>query len=299
MTVKARNRLIAFSIMAAPFVFLICLILFWTAEPLPPIAPLPNPNGYADLVKAGQMVTNDTSDDESVDIGDLQRKVDNNSNALQLARSSLTQPCRVPLEFTQDFMSKHLNDLSSLKQLALALQSEGILAGRQNRFEDSARDYLDIFQLGNDVGRGGVLMDQLVGTALEAIAVSHLQKIADQLNRTACRDTTVALQHLDAQRSSWQQVVQQEDAWSRRAFPGIRNEVARIMTRRTLQASLQNARDKFNAQAEKTRQLTIALAARTYELEKGHHPASVADLVPEYLEAIPTDPVTGKEMDLK
>ena len=56
MTVRTRNRLIAFSILAAPFVFLFCLLLFWDAEPLPPVPPLPNPNGYDDLVKAGQMV---------------------------------------------------------------------------------------------------------------------------------------------------------------------------------------------------------------------------------------------------
>ena len=56
MTVRTRNRLIAFSIMAAPFVFLLCLLLFWDAEPLPPVPPLPNPNGYDDLMKAGKMV---------------------------------------------------------------------------------------------------------------------------------------------------------------------------------------------------------------------------------------------------
>ena len=57
MTVRTRNRLIALSIIAAPFVFLACLLLFWDAEPLPPVPPLPNPNGYVDLVKAGETIT--------------------------------------------------------------------------------------------------------------------------------------------------------------------------------------------------------------------------------------------------
>ena len=45
-----------------------------------------------------------------------------------------------------------------------------------------------------------------------------------------------------------------------------------------------------------TSQLLIDLAARAYELEKGHRPASLADLVPDYLKAIPQDPVTGTNM---
>ena len=40
----------------------------------------------------------------------------------------------------------------------------------------------------------------------------------------------------------------------------------------------------------------VDLAARAYELDKGHPPASAADLVPEYLKAVPQDPVTGTNM---
>ena len=40
----------------------------------------------------------------------------------------------------------------------------------------------------------------------------------------------------------------------------------------------------------------IALASRAYELDKGHPPATAADLVPEYLKAVPQDPVTGTNL---
>jgi hypothetical protein len=53
---------------------------------------------------------------------------------------------------------------------------------------------------------------------------------------------------------------------------------------------------KLNIQEQKTRQLLIALAARAYELDKGHPPTSTADLVPEYLKAVPQDPVSGTNM---
>jgi hypothetical protein len=43
-------------------------------------------------------------------------------------------------------------------------------------------------------------------------------------------------------------------------------------------------------------QLIIDLASRAYELDKGHRPANLADLVPDYLKAIPQDPFTGTTM---
>ena len=47
---------------------------------------------------------------------------------------------------------------------------------------------------------------------------------------------------------------------------------------------------------QKTHQLIVDLAARAYELDKGHRPVSVAELVPEYLKAVPQDPVTGTNL---
>jgi competence protein ComGC len=55
-------------------------------------------------------------------------------------------------------------------------------------------------------------------------------------------------------------------------------------------------KEKFQQQQIKTRQLMVDLAARAYELDKGKSPASLADLVPEYLKAIPQDPFTGTNM---
>jgi hypothetical protein len=42
----------------------------------------------------------------------------------------------------------------------------------------------------------------------------------------------------------------------------------------------------------------ISFATRAYELEKGKPPASIADLAPAYLKAIPQDPVTKTNLAL-
>jgi hypothetical protein len=63
-----------------------------------------------------------------------------------------------------------------------------------------------------------------------------------------------------------------------------------------LEPAYKSFAEKFNAQQSMTHRLLIDLATRAYELDKGHRPASLADLVPDYLKAIPQDPVTGTNM---
>lgn len=284
----------AFSIIAAPFVFLLCLLLFWHAEPLPPVPPLPNPNGYDDLVRAGKMLANNTSDYDKMNRQELQALVENNSNALELARSGLQQQCRVPLQFLPTYPD--LDKLSALKMLAQAFVAEGELAETENRPGDAAKSYLDTIHLGNETARGGLLIDQLVEIAMEAVGTSHLQEIINNLNSKSCRETAATLEALDSQRRTWNEVMQQERDWSRRTFTGIRYELVRLMERHSLEKIHQHAEQQFDKQRSKTRQLIIEFAARAYELDKGHPPASAANLVPEYLKAIPQDPFTGTNM---
>jgi hypothetical protein len=296
MTVRTRNRLITFSILAGPFVFFIGLLLFWDAEPLPPVPPLPNPNGYEDLVRAGKMIKGEVWDYDKADLAKLREIVLTNASALALAQAGLSNPCAVTLPFSRNDMTNHLRDVIGLKNLAQALATEGELAKRENRFSDAVKSDLDLIHLGNASAHGGGLMDQMLGTAMESIGVDQLHELFGQLDAKSCRETAATLVMLDSQRQTWDEVMQQERDWSRRTFPGIRHELARVMTRDSLNKVYQSAGQKFDAQQIKTRQLIIDLAARAYELDKGHPPANLADLVPDYLKAIPQDPLTGTNM---
>ena len=79
-------------------------------------------------------------------------------------------------------------------------------------------------------------------------------------------------------------------------FRGCGNELGRLISRNSLNKAFQKAEEKFNIQQMKMRQLTVDLAARAYELENGHPPANIADLVPDYIKAVPQDPVTGTNL---
>jgi hypothetical protein len=299
MTTKTRNRLIMLFILAFPFMVLFGFILSQIASPLPPIPPLPNPNGYDDFVKAGKMVeqniTDKNYDFEKLNLQELQMLVDNNSNALQLARSGLQMQCRVVLDYSQN-SSTLLDQLAGMKRLAQAFCAEGRLAEMENRNGGAANSYLDAVHFGIESVRGGALINELVGVAIEAIATSHLTNLVQHLDAKSCRESAATLEALDSQRQTWNEFMQQENDWSHRTFPGVRNEIARLMTYKSLLPAQAAASRKLKQQQTRTRQLIIELAARAYELDKGKPPASVADLVPDYLKAIPQDPLTGTDM---
>ncbi len=298
MQAKLRNRLVLAFILAFPFAVLLACFLFDHGDifALPPLPPLPNPNGYTDLVKAGEMVSG-TDNYEKMDQSQLRELVSKNAAALALAREALSNQCAVPLQFSTNYMEAHLEgELSGLKRLAQVLIAEGRLAEMENRPADAARSYLDAVHFANESARGGVLIDALVEIAIEHLGTSHLEELAPKLNAATSRQVVTELEALDSQRQTWPNITLQEQTWSRRTFPELRNEFARILEHRILEADFQNAETKFNAQVRRTRQLMMDLAAHAYELEKGRPPVLVSNLVPDYLKTIPLDPLTGANL---
>jgi hypothetical protein len=301
MTKKSRHWLIVLLLIPAAVILAVTgLLIFQELQPLPPIQPLPNPNGYDDLVKAGEMVSGsyETGDENwnKMKLEELRKLVAKNSSALQTTRTNLQEDCAVPLQFSENYMSRHLPELAGYKRLAQAFVAEGRLAEMENRPGDAAKSYLDAVRLGNKSAQGGVLIDQLVGTAIEAMGTACLQKLIDQLDAKSCREAAATLETLDAQRQTWKEVMQQERVWSRRAYPGIKYRWTELVMFSSLKKALQAGERKFNKRQIFTRQLLVDLAARAYELDKGHRPASLADLVPDYLKAVPQDPLTGTNL---
>ncbi|MGB7747319.1 MAG: hypothetical protein WBN75_08525 [Verrucomicrobiia bacterium] len=300
MTRKTRNWLIVVLLIPTVIVTAVAgLLVFQELRPLPPIQPLPQPNGYTGLVQAAGMISPESWDYAALDEAQLREIVSANAAALSVARASMSNECRVPIQFSPpNSEPAHLSGLAGLKRLAQAFTVEGKFAEEQRRFGDAAGSYLDVIRLGNNSARGGVLIDSLVGLAIENMGVAGLQKITGQLDAKTCRAAAATLETLEAQRQSWTDILQQEQAWSRRAFPGIKYRWGELVMSSSLKKAGQKAGQKFNGQEKKTRQLTIDLAARAYELENGRRPASVADLVPNYLKAIPLDPVSSTNLVL-
>jgi hypothetical protein len=275
-------------------------LIFLELQPLPPIQPLPNPNGYDDLVKAGKMIKGDVWDYDKANLEKLRGIVLTNATALALARTALSDQCAVTLQFSRAHLTNHLSELIGFRKLAQAFASEGKFAEMENRFDDAAKSYLDAIHFGNEVRRGGVIMDEMIGIAIESEGLEQLQKIAGQLDVKTCRETAATLEILSSQRQTWNETMQQENTWSRRTFSGLQGQTIRLYYKlvyyRTRERNHQRAIDTIKSTQKKENQLLTNLAARAYELDKGHRPANLADLVPDYLKAVPQDSSTGTNM---
>jgi len=296
MTKKTRNWLIALCILVFPFVLFFGFMIFME-EPLPPPASLPNPNGYDDLVKAGKMVKGDYWDYDKASLEKLHGIVLTNAEALALARNALSNQCGVPLQFTKAYLTNHIQDLIAFRGLAQALVCEGRLAEKENRFNEAAKTYADAIHLGNEVAQGGLLVDAMLGIAIQSLGLAQLQTLATNLDAHSCRETIATLETLTTQRQSWAEIVRQENAWSRRTF-GLRGQIMKVLYYSRREKNSQRAIDTIKSTEKKQGQLVIDLAARACELEMGKPPVGISDLVPEYLKAVPQDPTTGTNMVL-
>jgi len=243
------------------------------------------------------MLAGDVSDYDEMGYGALRTLVEMNTNALRQARAGLREECRVPLQFSQEYMSNHMAELAPLRRLAQTLVAEGKLAEMEEHPGDAAKSYLDTIHLGTESPRGGLLIDQLIGTAIEALGTSHLEKSSVRLDAKSCREAAAVLETLDAQRQSWNDVLNQEHTWSRRSFGGFAQRLAALVLFGSLKEVEEHAENRFKEQQMRTRRLMIDLAARACQLEKGGPPSSLADLVPHYLKTIPLDPFTGSNLD--
>ncbi len=296
MNTPTRNRLITIFILLFPFILFTGFLVSEINGPLPPLLPLPNPNGYDDLVKAGEMVSSNSWNYEQLGGEPLRETVSANAGALALARTGLSHECRVPLQFSMAYATNHIHDLIALRSLAQAFAAEGRLAELNGRLDEAARSGLDMIRLGIEASRGGTMIDGMIGTAIESFGLKPLQNISGRLDARTCRETAASLETLEAQKPSWTDLVQQDNAWSRRTFPGIGYQLEKLVMFHPSGRPAKRPGQTFGEHEKETRQLILDLGARAYELEKGHRPANPGDLVPDYLKAVPEDPFTGTNL---
>ena len=297
MTRQTRNWLIALLVIYITPVFVVGgIVAFLALRPLPPLPRLPNPNGYDDLLNAAKLVSTNTAGYAKMSVYQLRPLVLGNAGSLSRARDGLDKGCSVPVQYSGDNQRNVTGNYVKLRSLGAAFAAEGRLAELEHRTGAAAESYVDLMRLGAATEHGGILIDAMVGTAIESLGTTGLEKFVNQADARTCRETAAALEALDAVRPSWPDVLQQEDNWIRRAF-GARAVIIEFVYHRQLkQRNGMKAQRTFQAEQLKARRLTIDFASRAYELDKGHRPASAAELVPEYLNAVPKNPVTGKPL---
>ncbi len=176
---------------------LIAVVLLGT-KAAPP-EPMPNPNGYDDFVRAGQMLTGRAVDYYLTNSQEqLAAFVSKNKEALQLVRLGLSRECRVPNDYSPGYTVRHVRELPPSGQLAYGLCVEGKLAEMENRTNDSAQCYLDAIRFGVMSSQAGVIFSKLVGITCEAEPRQRLQSLFPGLNTQQCLDVAHTLDTINS-----------------------------------------------------------------------------------------------------
>jgi hypothetical protein len=289
---------IKFSIAAGVLIFIAVVLVALFYRPASPALGLPSPNGYADFVEATKVFVAGP-DWRTLDVDGLRATVAQNAKALALVRVGLTKQCQVPIEYTMFYLTNNLPHLAEFKGLALGFVAEGKLAEKEGRPQDAIRSYQDCVRFGEESPRGGLLIDKLVGVACEAIGMEQLRTLLPSLDATDLQRVQKGLVELHRNPESPESVIQQERLLARRSVGTFSFLIRRLTIYRSLRQAEQRFREKCDRSETALRLMRTDVALRLYFIDKGAYPATLADLVPQYLEAVPIDPFSQQALIYK
>ena len=285
-------------ILVVALLLLVVLAIVWpivfTAPPV--IPPLPNPNGYDDFLKATAVLNGDLGNASTLNHDGVQALISTNTESLRLIRLGLSRRCSLPADSAMANVSGMLVDLQNLKSLARLLIEEGRLAEMDNRNADASRSYVDTIQFGNELSRGGFIINRLVGIACQAMGTSALSKLVPKLKPAEAHPVVIQLEQLDRTEISWDEIARNEKRFARHQLGKGFNPITWVMTRWTTWRSIQRAEMRQQRLVAHLRLLSTELAVRCYQSEQGRAPAALTQLVPKYLQQVPLDPFTGRPL---
>jgi hypothetical protein len=192
----------------------------------------------------------------------------------------------------------HLSELADSKRVAQAVCAASRLALIEGRTNEAAMHALDCIRFGSEAVRGGVIIDGLVGIAIQAMGRVRLEEAMPGLDAEASQKIVAILGEVISERELPADIFKREAQWARSGRFGGVGVVARFIL------PFQNRKMHARAEQKFLRNLTdlqlaqLHAAARAYELDHGRPPASARDLVPQYLKSVPLDPATGWELPL-
>ena len=193
--------------------------LWMLNPPLIPEVARPEPNGYLDLVEAGQKLDTHAFGfwDMSSTLQQLQTEVARHQQDFDRINVGLSRECTKPLRYDDWSRSLDLDEIQSLRAAARALCGRGRLAKSEGRYEDAFDDYLTIVRLGAATGRGGLMVHSLVGVAIRGIGFSQLTRIRDHLSPDQCRQTIDVLHTVDTSHEPIEDFIRRERIWTQHA----------------------------------------------------------------------------------
>jgi hypothetical protein len=262
----------------------------------PPPSPLPNPNGYGDFLKSGQIVTRTPGDIYDLDHEALGALVATNADALRLLRLGFTRSSAVPTDATIANFGVVSGDLVGLRSLAKVLSAEGRLAEMENRPVDAAHSYVDAIRLGTEMSHGGLMMNRLVGIACEGVGSIPLVTLLPNLKCEQMRPLVAELEQIDDNTVPWREVLRNENRFVRAQAGNYPNPIKFVIALWQTRGMRRTSEERHDLAAAHLRLLIAELALRCYRCDYGNAPTYLGQIVPKYLQHLQLDPFSGKPL---
>jgi len=289
-----RRRLLGAAVVVAAIIAAVLLALTIGQTP-PPNPALPNPNGYDSFVQAGNLILGDVSSFSDLDHDALRGLVSSNAEPLRLLRLGLSRRCAFPTDFALTNQS-WISQLADLKRLAQLLRAEGRLAEMEGRPGDAVNAYTEAIRFGNEISRGGFLINRLVGIACEAVGAVPLTKLVPSLGFEQARLVSRELERIDEERVSFDEIKRNERRITRHELFKQRNPLDWVTGLWDEWNATQRSATKDKIVIAHERLLATQLALQCYQSDRGRVAARLDDLVTNYLAKVPLDPFTRQPM---
>jgi hypothetical protein len=257
---------------------------------------LPNPNGYDDFAAAAQWLVNWGGDFSTLTPEGMRAGLKQNSKALEEIHNGLKKQSVVPVTNDLNWFSKHMIQIAAHKPVAQLLVAEGIVHLQEGRTNEAARSFADCIAFAHDAHRHGLMIDELVAIACQAIGAQRLVQVAPHVSPDELREILRELIALEQARESAAAIVQRDREWSRGVYGPLRSIWARIVTHKTLRAVEVKFEKRHARSVAALRLVMTELALRGYQAKNGKLPMALAELVPAWLPAVPLDPFSNRPL---
>jgi hypothetical protein len=275
------------------------IVVWKLAHPSPiPVIEMPSPNGYDDLVRGGEMIQagspmlNTAVEPKSTQ--DLATEIAKFAAAYEAIRLGLSRPSKVEAFPANGELDEALDTerFSNLRSAGRALMRDAELAQQQGRFGDAAAIALENVRLGHATAHCGLMIDAMVGIAIEGLGHSTLVQIIGRVDQETCRKTIAELESAERARESFAEIQRRNRIWSQHAYSWIGHLM--IIVDDFSPATRSNddifADSLFPRLEAVTDLLILELTLRQFRLDHGKLPLKLEELVPDYLQRIPLDP---------
>lgn len=313
---RRRWRRAAFLGIAAAGIGVAAVAAWYHAHPAATLLPVPDPNGYDDLLRAARAISG-TPPKHGPQFGQITRQsageaafrldpmastwdearayLDANRDVLARARGGLDRDCVVPVSFEIGYDPNHNTTRADLDKLARVFLWEAHLAVREDRPAEAARSFLDLVRLGHASARGGFEITFWgPGHPIESGGLIGLSRIVGELDPATCRRAIAVIGDLDRRREPYRALRARTEARNDALQGRFQTTLFELANYRRLAEERRWLDESYDESIVLARLVEVELALRAFRVEEGRDPDDLRELIPSYLPDLPLDPFSGR-----